>query len=253
MEYVSREMGLGSVLGVSNISFGMPEREHITVSFLTQALRAGLTHPIVNPNLSAIMDAICAFRALSGEDERGEAYIARFAGRKKDEPVRDSRELTLAEAIGRGLKTETRELTRKALETMSELDVVDQLLIPALDRIGEQYERQEIFLPQLISAAGAVCEGFELVRAGLAGKGEHSVSKGKIILATVQGDIHDIGRPAGILPAGARTGLSGSDHPRLPHPVQRLRGGPAAQGGGLRCLERVFPRRATPSGCRTWI
>lgn len=194
VEYVSREMGLGSVLGVSNISFGMPEREHITVSFLTQALRAGLTHPIVNPNLSAIMDAICAFRALSGEDERGEAYIARFAGRKKDEPVRDSHELTLAEAIGRGLKTETRELTRKALETMSELDVVDQLLIPALDRIGEQYERQEIFLPQLISAAGAVCEGFELVRAGLAGKGEHSVSKGKIILATVQGDIHDIGK-----------------------------------------------------------
>ena len=194
VEYVSREMGLGSVLGVSNISFGMPEREHITVSFLTQALRAGLTHPIVNPNLSAIMDAICAFRALSGEDERGEAYIARFAGRKKDEPVKDARELTLAEAIGRGLKTETRELTRKALETMSELDVVDQLLIPALDRIGEQYERQEIFLPQLISAAGAVCEGFELVRAGLAGKGEHSVSKGKIILATVQGDIHDIGK-----------------------------------------------------------
>ena len=77
---------------------------------------------------------------------------------------------------------------------MSELDVVDKLLIPALDRIGEQYEKQEIFLPQLISAAGAVCEGFELVRAGLAGKGEHSVSKGKIILATVQGDIHDIGK-----------------------------------------------------------
>ena len=194
VEYVSRKMGLGTVLGVSNISFGMPEREHITVSFLTQALRAGLSHPIVNPNLDAIMDAISAFRALSGEDERGEAYIARFAGRKKDEPVKASGELTLAEAIARGLKAETAELTRKALETMSELEVVDQLLIPALDRIGEQYERQEIFLPQLISAAGAVCEGFELVRAGLAGKGEHSVSKGKIILATVRGDIHDIGK-----------------------------------------------------------
>ncbi len=194
VEYVSRKMGLGTVLGVSNISFGMPEREHITVSFLTQALRAGLTFPIINPNQSAIMDAVCSFRALSGEDERGEAYIARFAGRKKEEPAKAAHELTLAEAIGRGLKAETAELTRKALQTMPELDVVNRLLIPALDRIGEQYERQEIFLPQLISAAGAVCEGFELIRSSLAGKGEQSVSKGKILLATVQGDIHDIGK-----------------------------------------------------------
>ena len=194
VEYVSREMGLHTVLGVSNISFGMPERQHITVSFLTQALWAGMRFPIVNPNQDAIMDAISAFRVLNGEDPGGEAYIARFAGRKQDAPKKTSSSLTLAEAIGRGLKAETAELTRQALETMSELDVVDKLLIPALDRIGEQYEKQEIFLPQLISAAGAVCEGFELVRAGLAGKGEHSVSKGKIILATVQGDIHDIGK-----------------------------------------------------------
>ena len=194
VEYVSREMGLHTVLGVSNISFGMPERQHITVSFLTQALRAGMRFPIINPNQDAVMDAVSAFRVLCGEDAGGEAYIARFAGRKQDEPKKTASTLTLAEAIGRGLKAETAELTRQALETMSELDVVDKLLIPALDRIGEQYEKQEIFLPQLISAAGAVCEGFELVRAGLAGKGEHSVSKGKIILATVQGDIHDIGK-----------------------------------------------------------
>ena len=195
VEYVSREMGLHTVLGVSNISFGMPERQHITVSFLTQALRAGMRFPIVNPNQDAIMDAISAFRVLDGEDVDGEAYIARFAGRKQEEPKKTaSGALTLAEAIGRGLKAETAELTRQALETMPELDVVDKLLIPALDRIGEQYEKQEIFLPQLISAASAVCEGFELVRAGLASKGENTVSKGKIILATVQGDIHDIGK-----------------------------------------------------------
>ena len=195
VEYVSREMGLHTVLGVSNISFGMPERQHITVSFLTQALRAGMRFPIVNPNQDAIMDAISAFRVLDGEDVGGEAYIARFAGRKQEEPKKTaSGALTLAEAIARGLKAETAELTRQALETMPELDVVDKLLIPALDRIGEQYEKQEIFLPQLISAASAVCEGFELVRAGLASKGENTVSKGKIILATVQGDIHDIGK-----------------------------------------------------------
>ena len=195
VEYVSREMGLHTVLGVSNISFGMPERQHITVSFLTQALLAGMRFPIVNPNQDAIMDAISAFRVLDGEDVGGEAYIARFAGRKQEEPKKTaSGALTLAEAIGRGLKAETAELTRQALETMPELDVVDKLLIPALDRIGEQYEKQEIFLPQLISAASAVCEGFELVRAGLASKGENTVSKGKIILATVRGDIHDIGK-----------------------------------------------------------
>ena len=195
VEYVSREMGLHTVLGVSNISFGMPERQHITVSFLTQAMRAGMRFPIVNPNQDAIMDAISAFRVLDGEDLGGEAYIARFAGRKQEETKKPaSGTLTLAEAIARGLKAETAELTRQALETMPELDVVDKLLIPALDRIGEQYEKQEIFLPQLISAASAVCEGFELVRAGLASKGENTVSKGKIILATVQGDIHDIGK-----------------------------------------------------------
>ena len=102
--------------------------------------------------------------------------------------------MSIDEAIMRGLKQETAALTAKALGEMSELEVVDRLLIPALDRVGERYERQEIFLPQLMNAANAACAGFELIKTRIAKRGEKAVSKGKIILATVQGDIHDIGK-----------------------------------------------------------
>jgi 5-methyltetrahydrofolate--homocysteine methyltransferase len=194
--YVTRELGLHTVLGVSNISFGLPAREHVTVSFLTQAMRAGLDLPIINPNQAAVMDAITAFRALSGQDKDCEAYIQRFANAPEGEAVSgtQSGQMTLQAAIGRGLKEETAALTKKALETMSELDVVNTKLIPALDLVGQRYEKQEIFLPQLINAANAACEGFEIIKSRIAQRGEGVVSKGKIILATVQGDIHDIGK-----------------------------------------------------------
>ena len=190
---VTEELGLSTVLGVSNISFGLPAREQVTVSFLTQAMGAGLGFPIVNPNQSAVMDAVAAFRVLSGEDRAAENYIARFADRKPEAPRKPGAQMGLAEAVMLGLKTETAALTRAALERMAELEVVDRLLIPALDRVGERYERQELFLPQLINAANAACEGFEIIKTRLASRGG-TVSKGKIVLATVQGDIHDIGK-----------------------------------------------------------
>ncbi len=192
VESITRELGLQTVLGVSNISFGLPEREQVTVSFLTQALYAGLSFPIVNPNQKAVMDAIHAFRVLSCEDVQCKAYVARFSATAPKTQTTASN-LTLPEALARGLKAETGALTRQALATMEELTVVNEVLIPALDRIGEQYEKQEIFLPQLISAAGAACEGFAVIRSSLARKGS-SISRGKILLATVQGDIHDIGK-----------------------------------------------------------
>ena len=102
--------------------------------------------------------------------------------------------MSLDEAILRGLKQETAAITARALEEMSELEVVDRLLIPALDRVGERYEKQEIFLPQLMNAATAACAGFDLIKMRIAKRGGSSVSKGKIVLATVQGDIHDIGK-----------------------------------------------------------
>ena len=194
VRYVTEELGLHTVLGVSNISFGLPAREQVTVSFLTQAMQAGLDLPIVNPNQRAVMDAVVSFRVLSGEDVSAEAYIRRFADSSPTGLARPAASMSLADAVMRGLKEETAALTEKALETMGEMDVVNTLLIPALDRVGERYDKQEIFLPQLISAANAACEGFELIRRRIASRGGESVSKGKLVLATVHGDIHDIGK-----------------------------------------------------------
>ena len=191
---VTEELGLHTVLGVSNISFGLPAREQVTVSFLTQAMHAGLDLPIVNPNQRAIMDAVASFRVLSGEDVSASAYIRRFADAAPAEAAKPASSMSLADAVMRGLKDETAALTKKALETMGEMDVVNTLLIPALDRVGERYDKQEIFLPQLISAANAACEGFELIKRRIASRGGESVSKGRLVLATVHGDIHDIGK-----------------------------------------------------------
>ena len=190
-------MGLHTVLGVSNISFGLPQREQITVSFLTQAMEEGLDLPIVNPNQEAVMDAVFAFRVLSGQDRDSARYIERFSAAPQAAPAISSRAsegISLEEAILRGLKGEVRELTEKALESREELDVVNSMLIPALDVVGDRYEKKEIFLPQLINAANAACEGFDVIRDSIRRKGSASVSRGKILLATVQGDIHDIGK-----------------------------------------------------------
>ena len=193
---VHEQMGLHCVLGVSNISFGLPQRGHVTVSFLTQAMACGLDLPIVNPNQREVMDAVAAFRAISGEDADCGSYIARFA-QQAEEPKPSGTpggEMTVQDAILKGLKQETANLTARLLETMDELDVINQKLIPALDVVGERYEKQIIFLPQLINAANAACAGFDLIRDRIAARGGESVSKGKILLATVEGDIHDIGK-----------------------------------------------------------
>ena len=192
---VKEELGLHTVLGVSNISFGLPARETITRSFLTQAMYAGLDLPIVNPNQCAMMDAVAAFRVLSGQDRDSEDYIRRFAAAPAEAaPVQNGGEISLGEAIMRGLPREAAALTAKALEEMDELETVERLLIPALDRVGERYERGEIFLPQLMKAASAACAGFDLIKTRIAKRGGSAVSKGKIVLATVRGDIHDIGK-----------------------------------------------------------
>ena len=138
-----------------------------------------------------------SFRVLSGQDRDSEAYIRRFAGAAASVPVQASvsaADMKIEDTIMRGMRSETAALTRRALESMSELDVVNRLLIPALDLVGERYERQEIFLPQLINAANAACEGFEIIKKQIAQNGTGTVSKGKTILATVRGDIHDIGK-----------------------------------------------------------
>ena len=191
---VRGDLGLNTVLGVSNISFGLPNRLLITTAFLLRALEAGLTLPIVNPNQKEIMDAVAAFRALSGQDPACRGYVERFAQAAPAVKASPASEMTLDEAIQRGLKADAARLAKAALRDGSELSLVEECLIPALDRVGADYERGAAFLPQLLAAAQAAQSVFEVIRQSLADKGSAPVKKGRILIATVQGDIHDIGK-----------------------------------------------------------
>ena len=192
---VREELGLNTVLGVSNISFGLPNRMLVTQAFLTCALEAGLTLPIINPNQKEIMDVIAARRVLSGEDEGCRAYVERFAEETPENKAAPApAEMTLGEAIRRGLRNEAGRLTAEALKTRAEMELVQQELIPALEQTGEKYEQGKVFLPQLLSAAQAAQAAFEEIRGSLLKKGGQSADRGELIMATVQGDIHDIGK-----------------------------------------------------------
>ncbi len=196
VRWVKERLGLHTVLGVSNISFGLPDRPRITESFLVQAMCCGLDLPILNPNQTQMMDAVATFRVLSGEDGNSAQYIQRFGAVTQTAapaPVAHSG-MDIETAIAKGLKEECARLTRELLQTKTELEVINQLLIPALDKVGDRYERGEIFLPQLINSANASCEAFEVIKKQILNRGGESISKGKIIVATVQGDIHDIGK-----------------------------------------------------------
>ena len=189
-------------LGVSNISFGLPCRALITASFLTQALYAGLDMPILNPNQQEIMDAVYCYRALSGEDRGLDAYTRRFADRiaapqtAQAAPGAAAAEAAdpLTEAVLRGLGGETEARARALLETLPPMEVLEKHLIPALDEVGERYEKGRIFLPQLLSASAAAQKGFAAVREAIAASGEKEQRKESVIIATVEGDVHDIGK-----------------------------------------------------------
>ncbi len=191
---VRQRLGLQTLLGVSNISFGLPNRLLMTQTFLIRALHAGLTLPILNPNQKEIMDAIAAFRVLNGEDGQSKQYVERFSQAQPEAKPAVTAALSLSEAIFRGLKAEAGRAAKEALRIQAPLDIVSAHLIPALDRVGADYEQGKVFLPQLLSAAQAAQAVFEEIRSALSAAGGESVSKGKIIIATVQGDIHDIGK-----------------------------------------------------------
>ncbi len=211
---VHERLGLHCALGVSNISFGLPARGHMTENFLIQAMHVGLDFPIINPNTKGVMDAVVSFRAVSGEDVDCAAYIERFAPEQAEMRRRKELGITgdevagavqtaaaesedavdpLMDAIIRGLSDDAERITRKLLTEMAPMDIIQEKVIPALDIVGDRYEQEIIFLPQLINAANAATAGLELIKVRLAEAGQ-GVSKGKIILATVEGDIHDIGK-----------------------------------------------------------
>ena len=192
------EMGLHTVLGVSNISFGLPERSRINTAFFTMAMNNGLSAGIVNPSSEPMMSAYYSFNALIGEDKQCMAYIAnasQTADKYSPAPAAKNSALSLDEAIIKGLSESASEATVKLLEQNTDaLTIINEKLIPALDVVGKGFEEKKMFLPQLLMSADAAKASFEAIKATLSKQGKNSESKGKIVIATVKGDIHDIGK-----------------------------------------------------------
>ena len=200
-----RELGVRTVLGVSNISFGLPCRGYLNTTFLTMAMAAGLDLAIMNPNTPEMMAAVRAYRVLTSQDKQSTDYVAAYADvqiqtqqvSKNAAPAQNNTTVDdpLFDAVRRGLKAEAKAAAEAALATKEPLDVVNASLIPALDVVGDSFEKGTIFLPQLLQAATAAQAAFDAVKAKIAAQGQpQSAAKGKIVVATVKGDVHDIGK-----------------------------------------------------------
>lgn len=198
LERVKKELGLKTVLGVSNISFGLPDRVKINSNFLAMALTKGLDLPIINPNTESMAAAVRAYNVLMGYDLNSAEYIAAYGQSgsvSADTAVNIQKgDMDLAYALENGLKGEGARITAELLKTADPMAIINDILIPALDKTGSEFEKGKIFLPQLILTASVAQSCIEVIKNHYAQKGEKSVSKGKIILATVKGDIHDIGK-----------------------------------------------------------
>lgn len=192
---VKNELGLRTVLGVSNISFGLPNRELITRTFLTMALHSGLDLPIINPNIESIIGAVRAYRLLSGTDRNSAEFISIYANNSAPAPVAaEKHSPELVYAVENGLKNDALRAVRELAEKSDPMEIINGYLIPALDSAGEKFEKGKIFLPQLILTAGAAQACFEVIKEKLSLNNTGSISKGRVVLATVKGDIHDIGK-----------------------------------------------------------
>lgn len=195
---VKSELRLKTVLGVSNISFGLPNRELITRTFLTMALHSGLDLPIINPNVDSIIGAVRAYRLLAGIDLNSTEFISVYGqdtpAPKPAAPSEGKASPDLVYAVENGLKNDAVKAAEALLNTEDAMSIINNYLIPALDSAGDKFEKGKIFLPQLILTAGAAQACFEVIKDKLAQTGSEAVSKGKIVLATVKGDIHDIGK-----------------------------------------------------------
>ena len=194
-----KELGVKTTLGVSNISFGLPNRVAVNTAFLTLALDAGLDLPIINPNNERMIEAVMSYKVLKNIDSGCTKYVERYSSQNHPEKpsVKDSSsgEKTLEEIVLRGIKEEAKEKTVEMLKELSENEILDDILIPALDKVGKKYESGEIFLPQMIQSAEAVKASLGVIKERLSAENcGQNASKGRIIVATVQGDIHDIGK-----------------------------------------------------------
>ena len=194
---VKKRFGVKTVLGVSNISFGLPSRELVNANFLTMAMTHGLDLPIINPNIASMIGAVRAYHLLMNHDENAVAFIEAYGSETpsaKPQTSSEKKSHDIPYCIAQGLKAECAAVCKSLLETVDAMELVNSQLIPALDEVGKKFELGAIFLPQLIRSAEAASAGFEAVKEKIAASGEDSVEKGKVIVATVKGDIHDIGK-----------------------------------------------------------
>ena len=203
MQMVKERLGVKTVLGVSNISFGLPKREQVNVAFLTLAMAHGLDLPIINPNVSAMVAAIDCFNVLYNQDEGSKYYVDKYSkiveAEKNAEistPKKAEDTKSLKYAVLNGIREYAKEATKELLKTKDAMEIVNEILIPALDQVGNDFESGKLFLPQLIQSATTAQEAFEVIKEMMTEqKGDsETVSKGKVVIATVKGDIHDIGK-----------------------------------------------------------
>ena len=203
LHMIKTELGIKTVLGVSNISFGLPRREIVNSTFFALALYNGLDACIINPCADSMMNTYRAYRALACIDTDCADYIAAYAGTKSEttvtradaaeKPEEEKRE-KLFDIIVKGLRDQSYEETKALLKTREPMDIINGILIPALDAVGKEFEAGTMFLPQLMMSAETVKNSFDAVKEKIMEGGVPQESKGKIVVATVKGDIHDIGK-----------------------------------------------------------
>ena len=202
LKMIKEDLGIKTVLGVSNISFGLPRRELINSTFFAMALNNGLDACIINPCADSMMNTCRAYKALTGIDENCADYVSAYAGTKAQTTVTTTGEKTqdtpetdpLADVIIKGLKDQAAAVTARTLEEKAPMDVINGIIIPALDHVGKEFEKGTMFLPQLMMSAETVKNSFAVIKSTIESSGKKQESKGKIVIATVKGDIHDIGK-----------------------------------------------------------
>ena len=195
LRMVREQFGVRTVLGVSNISFGLPKRPIINSYFYTMAMQSGLSAGIVNPSSDAMMRAYYSYCALMGYDQNCKVYIEQ-CGQQMENKITPQANATmnLQTVIEKGLKEEAYALAKELVQNQKPLDVIQEYLIPALDNVGKGFENGTIFLPQLLMSAEAAKHAFEVLKENMSSEGDQDIKKEKIVLATVKGDIHDIGK-----------------------------------------------------------
>lgn len=191
VDYIKHTLGVNTVLGVSNISFGLPNREAVNTAFYTLCLKAGLSAGIINPKSQSMMNAYYSYNALAGLDENCTEYIESAV---VIDAVADASNITLLDAIVKGMKEESAKCAKELLKTQNSLDIINEYIIPALDKVGDGFEKNKIFLPQLLMSADSAKAAFDEIKAHMIVSGNSQVKGEKIIIATVEGDIHDIGK-----------------------------------------------------------